>query len=178
MALPAKFKYLEAPDMPLVIKEAIKLYGTWEHAGAKHNPVILGWAKALGIEKIYTNDELAWCGLSAAYVLTRAKKFIPLKGWDLLRALKYKAFGVAVKKPMLGDVLVFGRTGGGHVCFYVGESETTYFCLGGNQGNQFNITEIKKDRLVAARRPVYTVQPISVQVIRLNASGVVSSNEA
>lgn len=178
MALPKKFAYLESPDMPLIIKEALKLYGTWEWPGKEHNPVILGWAKALGIESIYKDDETAWCGLSAAYVLTRAKKFIPLKNYDLLRALKYKAFGEAVLHPGIGDVLVFGRSGGGHVGFYVGESKDTYFVLGGNQGNQFNITEIKKDRMVAARRPVYTCVPASVKAVALNASGVVSSNEA
>lgn len=178
MKLPAKFKYLEAPDMPLVIKEALKLYGTWEWPGAAHNPVILSWAKALGIDAIYKDDETAWCGLSAAYVLTRAKKFVPLKSWDLLRALKYKAFGVEVLHPAIGDVLIFGRTGGGHVGFYVGESKSTFFVLGGNQGNQFNIVEIAKTRLVAARRPVYTCPPASVKSVLLGASGVVSQNEA
>ena len=47
-----------------VIEIASKLIGTREIIGKQHNPVILDWAKELGLDKVYTNDEIPWCGLS------------------------------------------------------------------------------------------------------------------
>lgn len=177
--LPTKYHWLlQVEELPKVVAEGLAFIGVQEVVGAIHSPVILGWAKALGLEKIYTNDELAWCGLFHAWVLTRSGKFIPLKGWDLLRAQKYQAFGVKVKEPMLGDTLVFGRTGGGHVGTYIAESATTYHVLGGNQSNRVSIIEIAKDRLLAARRPVYQAQPAGVKKYVLSSSGQLSTNEA
>lgn len=132
--LPEKYKWLlSVKELPKVIAETISLLGTKEIAGSRHNPVIMGMAKALGLEKIYASDEIPWCALMHAYVLTRAGKFIPLKGWDLLRAAKYRAFGVPVPKgqEMLGDTLVFDRKGGGHVGSYIAESANTFHVAGG-----------------------------------------------
>lgn len=179
--LPQKYQWLDALEgLPKVVTEGAALLGVSEIVGPLHSKTIMGWAKALKLEKIYTNDELAWCGLAHAYVLTRAGKFIPLKGWDLLRALKYKAFGVPVGKnnAMLGDTLIFGRNGGGHVGTYIAESEKTFHVMGGNQGNKYSIVEINKDRLDAVRRPVYQVQPAAVKKYFMDSSGMVSTDEA
>ena len=179
MALPAKYQWLEGVEgLPKVVTEGLALIGISEIIGPNHNTVIMGWARALGLEKIYTKDELAWCGLFHAWVLTRASKHIPLKGFDLLRALKYQAFGVPVNQAMLGDTLIFRREGGGHVGTYIAESDTTYHVLGGNQGNTVSIIEIEKKRLVAARRPVYQTQPAGVKKFFLSSTGNVSTNEA
>lgn len=179
--LPAEYKWLESlPDgePPKVIVEGLSLMGMTEIAGKDHNPAILGMARALGIDAIYKSDEVAWCGLFAAYCLTRAGKFIPLKGWDLLRALKFKAFGIPVSEAMLGDVLIFQREGGGHVGFYIAESKNSYFVLGGNQSNKVSITEIDKNRCAGIRRPVYINQPRSVNKYVLTSTGQLSTNEA
>jgi hypothetical protein len=81
---------------------------------------------------------------------------------------------------MLGDVLVFKRGAGGHVGFYVGETEGTYAVLGGNQSDQVCITHILKERLLGARRRIYQVydEPSSIQSYVVNEIGVVSTNEA
>jgi uncharacterized protein (TIGR02594 family) len=176
--IPKKYQYLLAPNMPKVIQAAMKMYGVMEVPGRKHNPVILGWAATLGIEKIYTNDELAWCGLAHAVALLRGGKPAALEGWDILRALKYKTYGMGVEQPGIGDTLVFQRPGGGHVGFYVGESKSTYHVLGGNQSNAYNVTEIAKSRCVAKRSPIYNLRPASAVPVFLDASGVVSTNEA
>jgi hypothetical protein len=80
---------------------------------------------------------------------------------------------------MLGDVLVFTRHGGGgHVGFYVGEDETCYHVLGGNQSNMVNTTRILKSRCFGIRRcPWRVVQPTNVRVIQLAATGSISNNE-
>lgn len=176
--IPKQYQYLLAADMPKVIQAALQMVGTREYAGKKHNPTILGWAKTLGIEKIYTNDELAWCGLSHAVALLRGGKPASLEGWDILRALSYRTYGMGVQRPGIGDTLVFKRPGGGHVGFYVGESSKTYHVLGGNQSNAYGFAEILKSRLVAARSPIYNVRPATAVPMYIDASGRVSVNEA
>ncbi|RZL82832.1 MAG: hypothetical protein EOP66_04490 [Sphingomonas sp.] len=53
----------------------------------------------------------------------------------------------------MGVTLVFGREGGGHVGFYVGEDDHAYHAIGRNQSNSVCITRIAKSRLIAARWP-------------------------
>lgn len=178
MNLPAQYAWLAKESGPKMLVEALKLVGTKETVGAKHNPVIMGWAKELGLEKIYLNDEMPWCGLAHAIVIKRAGKALPLKGYNILRALMFTAFGVQVNKPELGDTLIFQRDGGGHVGLYVGEDADAYHVLGGNQGNQYGFTRIAKNRLFAIRRPEYTNQPQNVRPVLLAKSGTISRNEA
>lgn len=177
--IPEKYKWLLNEPGPKMIVEGLKLYGTKEIVGPAHNPVILEWAKELGLQTIYRQDETPWCGLAHAYVAFKAgKPLLPLKNWDLLRALQWARWGVNTDTPMLGDTLVFKRAGGGHVGLYVAETTSTYLCMGGNSGNEYKIVEITKQRLVAARRPVYNEQPENVRRIFVNSSGELSTNEA
>ncbi len=57
-----------------------------------------------------------------------------------LWALSWSNWGNPVSEPMLGDILTFKRTGGGHVGIYVGEDLTHYHVLGGNQGNSVSVS--------------------------------------
>ena len=171
-------QYLWLKDLkgPKVIVEAMKLYGITEIKGPKHNDKIMSWAEETGLKKTYTSDEIAWCGLFAAVVVQRAN-FEPVK--DPLWARNWSKFGKAEKVAMLGDILVFSRDGGGHVGFYVGEDNTAYHVLGGNQSDQVNVTRILKTRLLAIRRcPWRIAQPKEVKVIKLNAEGIISKNES
>lgn len=177
--IPSQYKWLENEGAPKVLVEALKLVGIREVVGQRHNPIILSWAEELGIRNIYTNDELPWCGLAMGYVALKAGKNIPLKGWDILRALKWAAFGTKVSQAKLGDVLIFQRPGGGHVGIYVGEDDTHYHVLGGNQSNMFGFTRIAKSRLAAIRRPEYNIGvPPNVRRVFLKPTGIVSDNEA
>jgi len=132
-----------------VIEIASKLIGTREIVGNKHNPIILNWAKELGLDKVYTNDEIPWCGLFIAYVVFKAG-FTPVN--NPLWARNWSTFGNKQTTAMLGDVLVFSRDKGGHVGLYVGEDDVCYHVLGGNQNNQVSITRIKKDRCISINR--------------------------
>lgn len=175
MTLPQQYAFLANEPGPKILIEALKLYGTKEQPGTGDNPEILSWAKETGLFRIYSNDSIPWCGLFMAVVAKRAGKDIPK---DPLWALNWAKFGTKVDLPMLGDVIVFKRPSGGHVAIYVGEDATTWHVLGGNQSDAVTITRIAKTRAVAYRRPVYNVQPENVRVIKLDASGPVSSNEA
>jgi len=175
MKLPKSYEWLSYEDGPRHLMKAIELFGTEEIVGPKHNPVILAWAKETGLDKIYVSDETPWCGLFVATCLKRAgREIVATPLW----ALSWNKWGVEVKQPMLGDVLTFTRTGGGHVGFYVGEDATAYHVLGGNQGNKVSIVRIAKSRLSQARRPQYTNQPVNIRKVVISSSGSLSTNEA
>ena len=160
---------------PKVITEAVRYLGINEVKGKLNNPTIMSWAKDIGVEKIYTSDEVAWCGLFVAKVVLKAG-FKPVK--DPLWALNWKNFGTKQSVAMLGDVLVFKRDGGGHVGFYIAEDKNYFHVLGGNQSNSVSITRIAKNRCVAIRRCNWKVsQPKEVKQYFVIPSGIISTSE-
>lgn len=177
MALPEKYQWLESEGAPKMIVEALKLYGTSEDLSIKNNATIIAWAAEVGgsVEDVYKSDAIPWCGLFMAVVTKRAgKEVVKSPLW----ALSWSNFGDKTDTPMLGDVLTFVRKGGGHVALYVGEDNTTYHLLGGNQSDKVSITRILKTRMYAARRPVYaTAQPANVRKIILSPGGEISTDE-
>ena len=173
------YDYLKKVTSPQILVQALKLVGTKEIVGVKNSETIMGWAKELGLQKIYTNDEIAWCGLFMAIVCKKAGLEMPFSAKDSLWALNWNKFGTAQKTAMLGDILTFKRNGGGHVGIYVGEDATCYHVLGGNQSNMVCITRIEKSRCAGIRRTPWKIaQPDSVKAIVVNSNGFISKNEA
>lgn len=133
------------------IKEGKKVFGLNEN---KDNEELAKWLKSDG-KTLGNPSVLPWC---ADYVETAIKKTVPKEpfpgdlGKNPYWAKNWLLFGKEVQ-PCYGCVLVFGREGGGHVGFAVGESDTDYFVLGGNQNNSVSITRISKSRLLGARWP-------------------------
>ena len=174
-----KYDYLNSNVLPKHLFEAVKLLGTKEIAGAKSNKEILQWAKECGLDKIYTNDDTAWCGLFIAVTMLRSNQK-PLQKYKALRAKEWAMYGLYVDKEeaKLGDILVFIRDGGGHVGYYVGEDKLAYHVLGGNQSNMVSIVRILKDRCIAVRRVVYFDSKCTINKIYLDDNGKVSENES
>lgn len=182
MSLPENFKWLDNEGAPKMIVEAIKLYGIKETIGSANNPIILEWAKKIGVATEYNSDSIPWCGLYIGVVAMRAGKEVPKHP---LYALNWNSFGTQTYEPMLGDILTFkrfnkdGKSIGGHVGLYIGESADSYFVLGGNQGDQVSIARLLKTRLSQARHPIYSIAPPpNVRKIFLLNSGQLSNNEA
>lgn len=174
--LPNAYADLAREGAPKMLVEALKLFGTIEMPGLGSNPVIMSWSDELGLKASYSSDSVPWCGLFMAVVAKRAGKTPPIAP---LWALNWALFGAATPAPMLGDVLVFKRPSGGHVALYVGEDDQAFHVLGGNQSDQVCITRIERDRLHAARRPIYSVgQPANVRRIIRSPAGEISTNEA
>ena len=170
------YSFLNEEKSPKILVEAVKLINTREVVGKVHNPVIMAWAKDLSLQKIYTADEIPWCGLFIAYACHKAGVDVIDKP---LWALSWAKWGTEVKEPMLGDILTFKRDGGGHVGIYVGEDQDCYHVLGGNQGNAVSVTRILKSRLYKARRTAWKIaQPANVRKVVLTAKGAISQNEA
>lgn len=175
------YEYLKTAALPRHIAVALSLIGVAEIPGKDSNKIILGWAKDLGLDKIYTNDDMSWCALYLAYVMKQAGRQIIINTkdpYDYLRALKYQGANlneVAKADAALGDILIFQRPEGGHVGFCVGEDSQCFHVLGGNQGNKVSIVPIKKERCIAVRRPAYiSYQPVKYSVV---GGGPVSTNE-
>lgn len=170
------YKWLALEKSPKLLVEAYKLLGTKEVPGQGDNIEILKWAESLGLEKTYKEDNIPWCGLFVAYACHQAGLQIVA---NPLWARNWANFGVGQKVAMLGDILVFVRDGGGHVAIYVGEDNLCYHVLGGNQSDMVCITRIRKERCIAIRRTDWKVaQPENVRVVKLEATGVTSINEA
>ena len=160
---------------PKVIAEAMRYLGLNEIKGPVHNATIMSWAKEVGVQKIYTSDEVAWCGVFVAKVIQKAG-FEVVK--DPLWALNWRNCGTVQKVAMLGDILTFKRDGGGHVAFYIAEDKDYYHVLGGNQSDSVSITRIAKNRCVGIRRCPWKIsQPNAVKQYFVSASGAISTNE-
>lgn len=157
--------------------EAARLQGVTEVAGSKSNSTIMGWAKALGgwVADYYTDDSIPWCGLGAAHCISATLPDEPLPS-NPLSALAWAKFGIECT-PQPGAVMVFSRTGGGHVAFYKSEDDTYYHVLGFNQSDTVNVTKIAKSRHVATRWPRTAPAPTGRRV-KAAFSGTVSINEA
>lgn len=153
------------------------LVGTREIPGRTHNNKLIDFlntaARYNGVR--WVDDEMAWCGGWVAAVLL-ACGIEPVK--LAARAKSWPAWGVNLRPDRLapGAILVFGRDGGGHVGFYVGEDATHYHVLGGNQSDMVRVSRIAKNRLIASRWPRDV--PVMSGPVRLSAAGVpVTSNE-
>jgi len=94
------------------------------------------------------------------------------------RARAYLDYGTSVPAPTLGCIVVFARTGGGHVGFAVGRNEHgALLILGGNQGDRVSIAAFDPARVLGYRWPPgapYTSQPLA----RYVGNFKLSTNEA
>ncbi len=177
--LPSKYAWLDQEKAPKVLIEALRHYGVLEHVGKGSNAEISAWAKELGVNGYYTDDDIPWCGLFVGICASRAG-YAPPKGLLQLGAKNWLQFGSIVNKgqEMLFDILVFNRDGGGHVGFYILENKDNFLVYGGNQSNSVGFAWISKSRLVGARRPVYKIaQPANIRKIFADYDGTLSSNE-
>lgn len=184
--LPSKFKWLEnIGTLPKLVSIGLQYLGVKEYPGVKNNPVIMDWAYRLGIADIYLGDTMAWCGLAIAHLLRLAKKPpLDVRGdrYNYLRALYYKNWGneVPIDEIQLGDLVGLKREGGGHIGIAIAFSKDkkTIFLIGGNQSNEFNISEFDADRIAFARRYYSIAAPESAKQYFIDSSGVLSTNEA
>ena len=141
-----------------------EITGTREYAGGSDNPVILKWARFIG-EKYpemrsycaqYNHDAIAWCGLTVAYCMAKngiRPVFGKSENERFLWADAWRRFGVRLDKPKPGCVMVFTRSGGGHVALYEGEEGNDYLIRGGNQSDAVSLMRIHKSKFTAAMWP-------------------------
>lgn len=171
------YEWLWTEPGPTMLREMLAMYGTKEVPGEKNSPVIMGWAEETNTT--YPGDATAWCGLATSVAAKRAGwPYFPGKNALWARNWALWEQNVPIERAMLGDVLVFSRGSGGHVGLYVGEDDTHYHVLGGNQSDTVNIVRIEKSRCIAVRSAKWKIaQPRNVRKVFLSASGAPVSNK-
>lgn len=158
---------------PIWITEARKHIGTREIPGEKHEPKIIQWWKAIKRGGIKT-DESPWC---AAFV-GGCLEAVGIVSSRYESAKSYLLWGMPLKVPALGCIVVFNREGGGHVGFVVGQDvRGRLMVLGGNQGNGVTIAPFDQSRVSGYRWPAAI--PLQLTPLPILASEAQSSrNEA
>ena len=163
---------------PRWLAEARRDIGVTEIPGKGDSPIIRRWLTDL--KAWWTDDATPWCGTAVAHWMLRAG-IKPPQHW--YRALAWADWGVRLSRPALGAVVVYRRTGGGHVGLVVGtDAAGNVLTLGGNQGDQVNIRPFDRQRVVAYRWPAGHVADwphlVDADAPLLASSGPLSSNEA
>ena len=110
-----------------------------------------------------------WCGDFVETCIRMALPDEPMLGAlgaNTYWARNWLLFGQAVQ-PITGAVLIFERGAGGHVGFNVGQDDTHFYLLGGNQSDAVTIARIAKSRLLGARWPAtYPLRPQRLRTMR------------
>ena len=132
-----------------------KHIGLKEIKGEQHSPIILNYIDkafaAIGKKNWIKDDETPWCGsfLGGVFAESNLAKHVPI---EFYRALSWANSGVKLTKPCYGCVVVFKRSGGGHVGIVVGQTKTgSLKVLGANQSDQVNIMDFPTNEVVAYR---------------------------
>lgn len=159
---------------PPWLVEARKHEGLAEIPGPKTNDIIGRWLKQLGAW--WTDDETPWCGTFVAHCMQVASVTLP-KNW--MRAKAWADWGIKLSAPELGCVVVFERTGGGHVGFVIGRTIAgNLLVLGGNQGDRVKVSEFSRQRVVGYYWPTSVPLPIHQALLVMDSTGQLSTNEA
>jgi len=141
-----------APSGPLLwMTEAKIALGRHE---ARDRSWLMNWLKRDG-RSLGDPSKNPWCGDFVETCIRVALPDEPLLGalgTNPYWARNWLLFGQEIK-PTPGAVLVFARGSGGHVGFAMGQDDTHFYVLGGNQSDAVTIARIAKSRILGARWP-------------------------
>lgn len=148
--------------------------GLAEIHGPRHNSQILKWWK---LNKLpFTDDETPWCQGFVGGVFEE----LGIRSTRAGTARSNLKWGVGLKKPAVGAVVVFSRgPTQGHVGFVVGKDRNgNIMVLGGNQGDAVNIKPFSTSRVLGYRWPSGEPLPDSYDLPLVSSNGQVSTRES
>jgi uncharacterized protein (TIGR02594 family) len=135
-----------------LLLEILSHYGLSEVEGPQSNPEILEFFRELDYDWVNDDSATSWCSAMLSYY---AKKC----GYEYhtgLDARGWLKMPIMVLKPSLGDIVILWRNDPhsweGHVALFIAWSVSKVYLLGGNQGNQINITAYPRDRIIGIRK--------------------------
>ncbi len=153
-----KVPYIPPPgeDFPWMVT-AEKEKGVSEIPGSGNKARVLEYLKSTTnlSRSAASRDETPWCSAFVNWCLEQ-------EGYERTKhaaASSWRDWGQAIDTPRRGCIVVLKREGGGHVGFYIDETETHVKVLGGNQQNQetkiFEVSEkyFPKSQLLGYRIP-------------------------
>lgn len=128
--------------------------GTKEIPGVKDNPIIVRWLRRLAMW--INDDETAWCSAFVNFCAAEAG----YESTGKLNARSWLDVGeiIPLELARKGDVVIFWRKSRhareGHVAFldHYNPQRGLIYHLGGNQGNEVNISTTGTERLLGVRR--------------------------
>jgi uncharacterized protein (TIGR02594 family) len=140
---------LRAPvGEPSWIVVAKRYLGLHEGPGSADNPAVVRFYAMAGHPEI-KHDEVPWCAAFVGAVLHEAG----LPNTNSLAARSYERYGIELDEPVYGCIGTKVRKGGGHVTFVLGETPSSFICLGGNQADRVCIEAIGKGDFTSLRWP-------------------------
>lgn len=120
----------------------------------KNNPEIMKFYQAMGAGWVGA-DEVPWCSAFINYIALINN----IEHSRSLMARSWLKVGETIGVPRLGDIVVFWRKlrSGlyGHVGLYIAEKDYKIYTLGGNQGNEVNISPYDRQFLLGFRTLKY-----------------------
>lgn len=122
--------------------------GVQEIKGKEDNPRIVEYHKATSLRA--PDDETAWCSAFVNWCMMTAG----VARTDKANARSWLDWGITLTEPREGCVVVFKRGSQawqGHVGFFIGFQGDQVLCLGGNQGDEVNISGYSKSRVLGYR---------------------------
>lgn len=135
---------------PKWLTEARKEIGVSEHTITGSQAIDQMWIDSKLRGLVGTARKVPWCAGFVNAMLERAG----VRSTRSDSSRSYLAFGTVLNEPAYGCVVVFSRSGGGHVGFVVGKTESgQLMVLGGNQSDAVNIKSFGLDRVTGYRWP-------------------------
>ena len=159
---------------PAWLGTARRHLGVAEIPGKEHAPQIQGWL--INLKAWWRDDETPWCGVFVAECMRETHIALP-QHW--YRAKGWLDWGQPTVPPSVGSVVVFERTGGGHVGLVVGRDQyDSLMVIGGNQGNRVSIAPFARGRVVGYRWPREIRLPPLGRLPLVNSDGQLSTQES
>ncbi|AQZ54570.1 UNVERIFIED_ORG: hypothetical protein QIH99_gp50 [Proteus phage VB_PmiS-Isfahan] len=132
------------------LEEAKKEIGVSEHTVDGSKAVDQMWRDSKMSGLVGTAKTVPWCAGFVNAMLERSG----IRSTRSDSSKSYINYGVKLSEPKYGCIVVFSRSGGGHVGFCVGRTKDgNLLILGGNQSDAVNIKSFSTDRVIAYRYP-------------------------
>ena len=154
------------PKDPMWLSVMRAITGLTEGEGSADNPKILGmrdyiarkWPEMEDYCAQYTHDDIAWCGLCAAFCVSVAGRRPPFGPTDTDKFLWAQAWAYdpgffSIAAPGPGAIIVMTREGGGHVTFFEYEENDMWYCRGGNQSDSVKVSAYDPSTVIGVMWP-------------------------
>jgi len=170
-----------APQSTAVALPWMKLAETMLGLHERHDNAAL--RRFLSSNGKYLGDpaKLPWCGdfTESLFVKTLPNEPFPGDlGVNPFWARNWLLFGSKIE-PCFGAVVVFARGSGGHVGNLVGQDETHFHVLGGNQSDGVTTARIARSRSLGTRWPKTWIRPRTIHLPRMKPGATkITHNEA
>lgn len=133
-------------DLPSWMKIALREEGITEVPGVGNNPRILEYHASTSLGRVEARkDSTPWCSSFINWCMEQAGE----NGTDSAWALSWNDWQEKLSNPKVGCIVVFSRVGsnvdGGHVGFFLSETNSEVTVLGGNQADKVSRSIYPKD---------------------------------